>query len=322
MTDPQNYGFLTSDGVVFETNLPQLFHANAIERQPKTDLVIGKQNSGSIIFSNLDSINDQQNLKHSKTPWWRSLFGKKKHGENPKRLRQHKSVENLGPEKNKKTKSSKVNRERKCMSVVETRRLKNLDEVDATSQAKPVSESSSFDTESENHNDFVANRKNTEKQEKLDSQHNRNTDRSSNKNQFKDLRQLPIDSLTRLPTVDEESKQNIDFNNRSNKPMKPPRKHLSLKSSNAPAPNIQQTTNKSKVKRSKSLLSLRNPFSRSKHTKCKNSLKTSSSADNLLDDLEHKIEKMDIEKNFLNIYEKYPRRNQEQPKFLVHIQTK
>ena len=113
------------------------------------------------------------------------------------------------------------------------------------------------------------------------------------------------------------------------KRIKPPRKHLSINETTLPSlPTLKETKSikKSKMKQSMSLFSLQNLFSKKnkawKQKAKENGVKNGASNDNFFEDLKNKYDATDPERNTLNIYEKYPRRKQEQIKFLVHIQTR
>ena len=321
MTNPENYGFLTREGVFIETN-----PSNTIERQRKTDLANGKRIKGSSVNSKVDLSKNKENAKLNKSSWWKLLFGRKLNKTELKRPTNSTSNEDLRLRSkcDREAESDKVNRGRKCMSVIENQSLSVLDDVDLTTGTKTLFE-------------YSNNKSTPSKNTKTNSQHqvetkpvktgsNQSTNDSKFESENEKVQNSPDDvSTVILSTINEETLTKTNLKNKkeaANKPVKPPRKNLSLKHSKTSSLNPKEQSNKPKIKRSKSLISLRNPFNRAKHIKTLETQKPYSSTDDFLNDTKRKVDVMQPEKNSLSIYEKYPRRDGEHPKFLVHIQTK
>jgi len=328
MTDPSNYGFLTQDGVFIESN--QQHKSNTLHRHPKVNLVNEKQVKGSNIYSAVDLSSNRNNLKNNKNSWWKSLFGKKKHIKTDSKQQLHpcNSDENLHlrSKNNINAESNRVKRGRKCMSVIENQSVDIFDEKDLTLETKTLYKLANNNSDTLKKCNAVFHDNPATKSIKTDM--NQNSNNTSSQKDEVEVQSLHKDPSPHLSTINEEARRTTNFKitKKSSecavpKPAKPPRKNLSLKNTKAPTLTTQESC-KPKIKRSKSLLSLRNPFSRSKHTKKTETQKVYSSTDNFLNDLKHKTDHKEQEKNSMNIYEKYPRRDNEHPKFLVHIQTK
>ena len=319
-----DYGFLTRDGF-----LGQSIHRDLSKKKSKSILhrsnvsMSNRKQVKSVDFtSGLPVVTEDTKKVGENTSWWKSMFKSKKQSHIKKaNLKKHFSDSNLSRHCSKSVETKL--RARRCKSVVVNNSIELFDEADL-STTTPLTAN----------NDVNISPKKSLKNFSISSQASALSHRNENENHNHNLASFN----SKLPVIAEgnESKarcekqvKKVSSRKKKAKPIKPPRKHLSINETTLPSLlTLKETKSKekSKMKRSLSLFSLRNPFSKknkaSKQKAKENGVKKSTSDDNFFEDLRNKCDATDSERNTLNIYEKYPRRKQEQPKFLVHIQTR
>ena len=314
MTDPVNYGFLTRDGFVEDKK--NSFKRTSFEKRDNADVINEKRIKGPNTLPAEITTSKEPN----KTSWWKSLFGKPKNKKerSPKIIKRHGSDINLNDRSRSNSAKFKANRARKCQSVIENRNIEILHDSADTDSSSSYQESK------------IQEMLKKQSMEQTSTQNLKATKiHHKNRNLHSENFSSPAANLSPIneETVTKNNKYKQDesaLNNEISKPSKPPRKHLSLKHPKNSTEALEDPKHKPKIKRSKSLLSLRNIFTR-KHKSSKPEETTdrkNPNANEFLNDLNHKLDCMTSEKNSYNIYEKYPRRNSNQQKVLIHIQTR
>ena len=346
MADNENYGFLTRNGIILENKTnkkngskeqknPNLLKKNQMHlsienHQNQTALKKSKENTEKIL-----------KLKETptKSPWWKSIFSGKQKKKNPAPLRKHESDDNLASHHFLKSHGISRKRSRKCKSEVFDENLQTQMENDFPEREVNCSSlrCQQYPDGKQSH-DLRLN-KDGDDDFSVRSERSNQTNTEPEKFSLRDNNsQENLKISTQLTMIDEESestnrKPTSGRKTSKHKPTKPPRKYLSYKETKLPQTSVTDEVHhaKSKLRRSKSMLSLKNLFNKKnknlKTTKAKtivseSDLKKSASSDNFLNDLKDKLDVTTPESHSFNIYEKYPSRKNEQPKFLVHIQTR